>query len=654
MAIWSSEIKELERLYEYLKGQLPDLGKELESLIKTEDENVALLYSRRCLEVIVTDLCECELKRSRGTEPLKGIIDKLQKEEKVPYNIIASMQGLNTLSTFGTHPKDFYPEQVKPVLNNLLIIIKWYLGYKDPVTFSKLKAEEEKFRSGQAGVFAKIDRRLRKKTLLVISGGLFSVIITFVVLTVFNVIKFNSRVKGDISIAVLPFTNPGNDTTQEYISYGLVEEILDRLCRISNLKVISHTSSARFKNSDLSLKEIARELGASAILEGSVQKSGNKLRITIQLIDATTDTHLWSNKYDNVLSDIFSIYSEVAQTVARELNAVINPEEKQLIEKIPTDNLEAHEAYLKGQFYLSKPFYPNYNNLDSALKYFEKAKDIDPEYAQAYAGICDVWAFKQQGLTVTAAEGNAKSMAALMRAIELDSTNSEVQLSLAVKKTWGFWDWEGAESTFKKSISLNPNNAGAHAAYSNLLNIVGRPEEAMEHIKLALKLDPMNPMILLLYGLDLDFIRKYDEEIKVYKDIMKIEPGSSIEMAQRIGWALSMTGRYKEAFDQFKIGFGNDPELLKAIEQGYTEDGWKGLLISFNEVCLKRDNWSPIDIAGNYTLLGDNDKAMYWLERAYENHDPNLPYVPLSPLWDNLRDNLRFQDLCRRMKLPYR
>src|SRR4030042_4721147 len=354
MPIWTTEIKELEKLYESRGGRFPELEKELVSLINTGDENVALLYSRRCLEVMITDLCECELKKSRGTEPLKGIIDKLQKEEKVPSNIIASMHGLNTLSTFGTHPKDFDPEQVKPVLNNLLIIIKWYLGYKDPVRFSKLKAEEEKFRSGQAGVFAKIDRRLRKKTLMVISGVLFSVIITFVALTVFNVIKFNSRAEGDISIAVLPFTNPGNDTTQEYISYGLVEEIMDRLCRKGNLKVISHTSSARFKNSDLSLKEIASKLGASAILEGSVQKSGNKLRINVPLIDAKTDTHLWSNKYDNVLSDIFSIYSQVAQTVARELNAVINPEEKQLIEKIPTDNMEAWDAYQKGVFFHSR------------------------------------------------------------------------------------------------------------------------------------------------------------------------------------------------------------------------------------------------------------------------------------------------------------
>src|SRR4030043_874166 len=144
MAIWSAEIKELEKLYESIKGQLPDLEKELERLIKADDENMVLLYSRRCLEVIITDLCECELKRPRKTEPLKGIIDKLHKEEKVPSHIITSMHGLNELSTYGTHPKDFDPEQIKPVLNNLDIIIKWYLKYKNIVAIGKIEGQEEK------------------------------------------------------------------------------------------------------------------------------------------------------------------------------------------------------------------------------------------------------------------------------------------------------------------------------------------------------------------------------------------------------------------------------------------------------------------------------------------------------------------------------
>jgi TolB-like protein/Tfp pilus assembly protein PilF len=660
MAIWSAEIEQIEKLLESLKGNIPELEKELGQLLKSDDPNVLMLYSRRCLEVIITDLCERELKRSRKTDPLKGIIDKLNKEEKVPSHIITSMHGLNDLSTYGAHPKDFDPEQVKPALSNLAIIIKWYLKYKGLQIPDKSEFEQGKSEAKLTEVSADVSHRPKKKLVIFLSG-LFLLILAVVVLDIFNVIdlgiKSKEIAKLEKSVAILPFKNDSPDEENTYFINGIMEEILTNLQTIKDLRVISRTSCEKYRDQAKSIPEIAKELGVNYIVEGSGQKFGNTFRLRTQLIKAERESHLWAKSFEQEIKnvkDIFRIQNEIAQSIASELEAVIMPREKQLIEKIPTDNLEAYEAYLKGQFYLYKTNYPNYNLLDSALKYFEKAKDIDPEYAQAYAGICDVWATKQQGLVVSADEGNAKSMAAVMKAIELDSTISEVQYSLAHKKTWGLWDWEGAESAFKKSILLNPNNALAHAVYSNLLNIIGRPEEAMEHIELAIKLDPMNPFILLFYGLDLDFIRKFDEEIKVYKDIVKIEPGSSIEMAQRIGWTLFTSRHYNEAFEQFKIGWSNDPELLKAIEQGYTEDGWKGFLISYNEVCLKRDSWSPIDIAGNYALLGENDKAMYWYERAYENHDPNLPYVPLSPLSDILREDPRFQDLCRRMKLPYK
>lgn len=229
MAIWSAEIKEIERLQESLKGEFPELEKELENLIKTGDENVALLYSRRCLEVIITDLCECELKRSRGTEPLKGIIDKLQKEEKVPYHIIASMHGLNTLSTFGTHPKDFDPEQVKPVLNNLVIIVKWYLKHKNPGTYVNFKAEKEKIEAGQDKIPSPIIPKQKKYLLIMISGLLVVVVIILTVLGKFDVLKLNNLAKNSKSIAVLPFINLSNDPEQEYFSIGMVDEIMDKL-----------------------------------------------------------------------------------------------------------------------------------------------------------------------------------------------------------------------------------------------------------------------------------------------------------------------------------------------------------------------------------------------------------------------------------------
>jgi TolB-like protein len=652
MPIWSYEIKELEKLYESLGGKFPVLEKELQSLINTNDENVALLYSRRCLEVIITDLCECELKKSRGTEPLKGIIDKLQKEEMVPDNIIASMHGLNTLATFGTHPKDFDPEQVKPVLNNLLIIVKWYLGYKDPVTFSKLKAEDEKYRSGRADIFTKIIHRLRKRSLLVISGLLLAVIITFIALAIFNVIKFDNRLKGDKSIAVLPFTIPGNDTTQEYISYGLVEEILDRLCRIRNLKVISHQSSARFKNSDLSLKEIARELGASAILEGSVQKSGNKLRITAQLIDANTDTHLWSNKYDNVLSDIFSIYSEVALSVAKELNAVINPEEKQLIDKKPTTNTEAWDIYLKGIFYLNQG---TEKNFEIAMQYFELAKEKDPEFAPAYAGIARVWNYRKQAAVTRVSEATPKAEAAIHKALELDSTLSEVHQALAGIRTWTRFDWKGGEASFKKAIELNPNNADAHSAYSHLLNIVGRPDEAMKEIEIALELDPLNAKIKAFYGIDLMFVRKYDEAVKAFREALDINPTQGVAEIN-ICNALFLAGREKEGLVMLRSRWKDNNEFLSALDEGYAKSGFKGAMKKLADIRAEKTKITRLNQTGPaqyYALAGDVDNAVYWFEKAYEERDPNLPYL-LLPLYDGLRNDPRFQEIARKMNLPYK
>jgi TolB-like protein/Tfp pilus assembly protein PilF len=652
MPIWSYEIKELEKLYESLGGKFPVLEKELQSLINTNDENVALLYSRRCLEVIITDLCECELKKSRGTEPLKGIIDKLQKEEMVPDNIIASMHGLNTLATFGTHPKDFDPEQVKPVLNNLLIIVKWYLGYKDPVTFSKLKAEDEKYRSGRADIFTKIIHRLRKRSLLVISGLLLAVIITFIALAIFNVIKFDNRLKGDKSIAVLPFTIPGNDTTQEYISYGLVEEILDRLCRIRNLKVISHQSSARFKNSDLSLKEIARELGASAILEGSVQKSGNKLRITAQLIDANTDTHLWSNKYDNVLSDIFSIYSEVALSVAKELNAVINPEEKQLIDKKPTTNTEAWDIYLKGIFYLNQG---TEKNFEIAMQYFELAKEKDPEFAPAYAGIARVWNNRKQAAVTRVSEATPKVEAAIQKALELDSTLSEVHQALAGIRTWTRFDWKGGEASFKKAIELNPNNADAHSAYSHLLNIVGRPDEAMKEIEIALELDPLNAKIKAFYGIDLMFVRKYDEAVKAFREALDINPVQGVAEIN-ICNALFLAGREKEGLVMLRSRWKDNNEFLSALDEGYAKSGFRGAMKKLADIRAEKTKITRLNQTGPaqyYALAGDVDNAVYWFEKAYEERDPNLPYL-LLPLYDGLRNDPRFQEIARKMNLPYK
>jgi len=658
MVIWSSEIKELERLNASLTGHFPELERELSHLVSSDDPNVLMLYSRRCLEVIITDLCEKELKRPRKTYPLKGIIDKLNKEEKVPSHIITSMHGLNDLSTYGAHPKDFDTEQVKPTLSNLAIIIKWFVKYRGLQIPDSIASDQEHYPAKQTNPPG-ASRRERNKIALIASAFVLFISV-IVLLGLLNIIELGN--KGafvsnlEKSIAVLPFTNLSGNPDQEYFSDGMMDEILDRLFKIGDLKVISRTSSMRYKNSELSLKEIAGELGVSAILEGSVRRAGNIVRITVQLIDARNDTHLWSETYDGDLSDlskIFAMQSKVAQSVARELKAVIAPEEKQLIDKIPTENPEAYKAIQKGQYFLNKF---TDEALDSALQYFELAKEIDPDYVLAYYGIAGVWSFRQQSGLVSPAEGNQKSMDALMKAYAIDSNNAVVQGGLAVKKVWGTYDWEGGESGFKKSISLNPNDAGSHAAYSHLLNILGRPDEALEQIDIAIRLDPVNPFITTFYAVDLFMARKYEESIKAHNKALNLEPGYPFTLSN-LWQPYYMVGRTEEAYETLKSLWSMDPESLKSLEQGYLKDGIRGAVLSLadrlDEIWTNNPQqfFCPSVIAMYYSAGQETDKAIYWLEQAYKIRDPNLPYL-LMPVYDNVRNDPRFIEIARKMNLP--
>jgi TolB-like protein/Flp pilus assembly protein TadD len=654
MQIWSAEIKELEVLYTCVKGKFPDLEKELGHLIKTDDENVALLYSRRCLEVIITDLCETELQRPRKTEPLKGIIDKLHKEEKVPSHIITSMHGLNDLSTYGTHPKEYYPEQVKPVLNNLATIVKWYLKYMEAKADFKTKPAKEINLDVKTNGYAKNISIISKKRIVVLASGLillFVIVVTILFFT--NLIgKDKSEVDIEKSIAVLPFKNLTNDPDQEYFSEGMVDEILDKLFKIGDLKIISRTSSERFRNTDLSIKEIAHELGVSAILEGSVRKMGNKVRITVQLIDAGTDTHLWSEIYDRDISEIFSIQSEVAQTVARELKAVITPQTKQLIEKKPTADTEAYDAYLNGRFYLSKG---TQNDFATAMQYFELAKERDPEFALAYAGIARVWNSRKQAGFARVSEATPQAEAAIKKALELDSTLSDVHQALAGIKTWTRWDWKGGEASFRKAIELNPNNADAHSSYSHLLNILGRPGEAMKQIEIALELDPLNPKIKSFYGVDLMFVHRYDEAVKAFRESLDLNPAQGVAVINIVN-ALALAGREKEAIEMLRSRWKDNNEYLKVIDEGYTEAGFKGAMRKLADLSAENTKITHVNQTGPaqyYTWAGDVNNALYWLEKAYEEQDPNLPYL-LIPIYDGLRDDPRFQEIARKMNLPYK
>jgi TolB-like protein/predicted nucleic acid-binding Zn ribbon protein len=654
MPIWSAEIKEIQSLFDSFEGQLPDLEKELKPLITSGDSNVVLLYSRRCLEVIVTKLCEVELKRPRKTEPLKGIIDKLNSEEKVPFHIITSMHSLNSLSTFGTHPKDFDQEQVKPVLNNLAIIIRWYLKYNETQSKGKVPPDTQK-ESDRTSTLVKGNTQNKTKKILI-----YTITILLVVAAVLVIVKldvFNNKLAK--SIAVLPFRNDSRDSTTTIFMDGVMEEILNRLQSIKEITPISRSSVEQYRNTTKSLPDIARERHVNYVVEGSGQKFGDSIILRVQLIEIRKgrERHLMGSSFRQKLESanaFFNLQSLVAQGIASELNAKITPLEKKLIEKLPTDNLESYEAWLKGQFYLNK-FTPG--DLDSAMEYFEHAKQIDPNYALAYTGICDVWSYRQQWGLVTPAEGNSKSMEAVMKAYALDSNNAVVQYTLAGKKVWGMFNWAGGEEGFKKSILLNPNSAMTHAAYSHLLNLTGRPEEALGQIDIALKLDPMNPFITTFYGVDLFMARKFDEAIRAFNDALNLSPGYPFALVNL--WpSYQAAGRTEEAYTTLKSFWSMlDPQMVKSLEQGYLKDGFRGALLFLAEGLV--DLWTanpnqffaPTDIAMLYSLANETDKALYWLEKAYNFRDPNIPYL-LFPSYDNLRNDIRFRDLCQRLNLP--
>ena len=650
MTIWSAEIKELEKLYESIKGQLPVLEKELEQLIHTSDANVIMLYSRRCLEVIIIDLCECELKRPRKTEPLKGIIDKLHKDEKVPSHIITSMHGLNELSTYGAHPKDFDPEQVKPVLVNLDIIIKWYLKYKETGTGIIAKPTEEIRQEIKSTVDVKKSIHIPKNRLKGSVSGLILLIAIVVAVLFFTK-------EPEKSIAVLPFKNDSPDTANAYFINGLMEDILNNLQKINDMRVISRTSVEQFRNNTAkSIPEIARELGVNYIVEGSGQKINNTIRLSVQLLRAAKESHLWGNSYEKEITnakDYFFTQSQIAQSIASELGAVITPQEKQLIEKIPTDRLEAYNDYLQGIFYWRK-FTPS--DQEIALHYFEQAIEKDPKFAIAYAGISSVWVRRGVIGSVSAEEATPKAMAALTKALELDSTRAEVYRSLATIQMVQKWDWKGAETSFKKAIALNPNYAEAHILYGFFLKTVGRMKEAIEQDELALKLDPLNVSFKAQYGFTLLFSRRYEEAITIYQEVLKMDPENMFVLSN-LPEAFHMVGKYKEEFEAWKSYFTTSfKDFVHVFDQVNAKADYASILNLEADTLVAQSKTkfiNPTEIALIYACVGNKEQAMDLLDRAYEMRDPNLNLL-LHPGYDSLRNEPRFQALCKKMNLPYK
>lgn len=465
---------------------------------------------------------------------------------------------------------------------------------------------------------------------------------------------FSPRSQGMDSIAVLPIENLTGDPQKEYFADGITDELIGHLSQVGELRVISRTSMMKYRGAKKPLPEIARELHVDAVLEGAVHQVGDRVRIRLELIDALPEErNLWGETFDRSAADVLVMVGEISRLVVGKMRLKLDPREETRLAGARRVNPEAYEAYLKGQFHYYKL---TRQDLDSALRYFESALTKDPRYALAYAGIARVWAgFLQQGL-VPAGEATPKAKAAAAQALELDASLADVHFTLGSIKIWMDWDWEAGESEYRRAIELNPNYPDPRAGYSHLLNILKRPNEAMPQIEKALELDPLNTLFRAFYAMNLMYARRYDEAIASLRDTLQTSPNDLLALSA-LRSAFHMKKMYAEAMDIWKASFAarSDREAEAALARGYAEGGYPGALKQAAETLAARSRTtfvSPWQIGTLYTRAGKNDEALAWLEKAYIAHDPNMPYLSADPIFDGLRNDPRFRDLLRRMKLP--
>jgi TolB-like protein/DNA-binding winged helix-turn-helix (wHTH) protein/tetratricopeptide (TPR) repeat protein len=456
------------------------------------------------------------------------------------------------------------------------------------------------------------------------------------------------------SLAVLPLENLSGDSSQDYFVDGMTDELITRLAQIGTLRVISRTSVMTYKNIRKPLVEIARELKVDAVVEGSVARAGQRVRVTAQLIDARNDRHIWAESYDEDIHDTLVLQSRVTRAIAEQIRATLNPQERATLAKSRTVNPEAYEAYLKGRYFWNKR---TGDGLKTAIEYFSRSIAIDPGYAEAYAGLADAYAvsgdLKYSVLSSQDAFANATAAAA--QALALDDTLGEVHASLAFALDLYGWDWEAAEKQYKQAIKLNPGYATAHQWYSWHLFMVGRDNDAMFELKTAESLDPLSLIINADIADALCVAHRYDEAVEQSAKILKMDPNFAIGHYE-LGQALVQKHMYDEAISEFQRAIalsGHSGVFDSNLGYAYAVSGQKDEAIKMiDDLESRYDQNHSIDanIALIYVGLGDPDEALIRLNSAFKARFKAS--ILLHPAFDPLRSDARFQDLLRRIWLP--
>jgi len=455
------------------------------------------------------------------------------------------------------------------------------------------------------------------------------------------------------SLAVLPLQNLSGDKNQEYFVEGMTDELITDLGQMSALRVISRTSVMLYKGTPKKLPQIGRELGADAILEGAVYRSGNRVRITAQLIDVRTDHHLWAHAYERDLRDVLVLQDEVARDIANEIRVELTPQERARLATPRPVNPHAYDAYMKGRSSLDES--NTGDGVRTAIKYFERAIELDPAYAAPYAGLADAYGTQGFAYSVPPREAYPRAKAAAAKALSLDENSAEAYASLCWIRVHFDWDWPAAGRDCTRALELDPNSVDAAARASDYYLLMGRTDEALVLLRRAVERDPLSAAAYVGLGWGYWFSRRYDDSIGAFQKALALNPMDAFAW-ESLGHAYVEKKMYPEALNAYArdAALSNEPDVVdRAYVYGKAGQRDKALK-ALDEVKQdwKRGKRPPGALAFIYEGLGDKDQTFEWLEKAFEERDSAwFPMMKVSPMSDPLRSDPRFQDLMRRLGL---
>ena len=457
-----------------------------------------------------------------------------------------------------------------------------------------------------------------------------------------------SSVQDKPSIAVLPFVNMSEDPEQEYFSDGMSEEIIGALAKLEGLKVISRTSAFYFKGKDVKLRQVAEELKVDHILEGSVRKAGNQLRISAQLIKVDDDTHLWSENYNRELKDVFAIQEEISQAVVQNLKVKLLGEKTEPLVKDYTQNTEAYELFLKGMFYWNQGFF----GYEKAVEYMEKAIEVDPDYVPAYVNMAGIHYVTTHERCLPPWEFKTKLNALIQKAIELDENYGLIYVAMARDKI-DEYDWQGVEKSSKRALELNPGLSMCHHGYATYLAAIGRVDEALLEVRHAVELDPLSSWHRAFLGWYLSILGQFEEAIAILKETLEFDP-HNLTALSILSRAYEGQGMYDKAIS-FLLGFSDIPPA-EIAHLGYLY-GKAGNMNEAQKILKdllgrsKKGYFPPYLIAGVYSGLGDKDRVFEWLDRAYRVQDITQFHIKIDGQFDNLHSDPRWTEQMQKRGL---